>query len=92
MMSAAGAHGTGPKGVPTTSDAPSGAVDEPMSLRAKVAAAAVTVVVLLLAVAAFLRFSSPVIPPRQTPPRAHYPLPCPVCHTMSANAPLIEAR
>jgi hypothetical protein len=63
-----------------------------MSLRAKVVAAAVTVVVLLLAFAAFLRFSSPAISPRQTPPPAHYPFACPACHTMSANAPLIEAR
>ncbi len=63
-----------------------------MSLRAKIAAAAVTLVVLLLAVAGFLRFTSPAISPRQAPPAAHYPLPCPACHTMSANAPLIEAR
>lgn len=63
-----------------------------MSLRAKVGAGALVVVVLLVAFALMLRLGSPVIPPRQTPPPAHYPLPCRMCHTISASAPTIEVR
>jgi hypothetical protein len=66
--------------------------EEPTSLRAKVVGVVVAIVVLLVASAALLRFGSPVISTRQAPPPAHYPLPCPVCHTISPTAPMIEVR
>jgi hypothetical protein len=65
---------------------------EPMSLRAKVVGVLVAIAVLLVASGAYLRLASPRISTRQAPPSAHYPLPCPTCHTMSPNVPTIEVR
>jgi hypothetical protein len=59
--------------------------DEPMTLRAKIAAAVVLTVVLLGALFLMLRTGSPAITSSRTAPAGHYPLPCPVCHTVTAE-------
>lgn len=63
-----------------------------MSTRAKIVAASVVVLVVLAFGYLTLRISSPAIPPDQTPPSGHYPLPCGVCHRVSTDAPTIGVR
>jgi hypothetical protein len=64
-------------------------IDVPMSTRAKVLAVAIVTVALLVAGYAFLRLSSPAIPPTQAKPANHYPFQCWLCHTVSKDATTI---
>jgi hypothetical protein len=66
--------------------------DEPMRTRTKVVAVAIVAVALLGALALTMRVGSPAIAPAQAPPAGHYGLPCALCHTMSADAPMIGVR
>jgi hypothetical protein len=59
--------------------------DEPMTLRAKIAAGVVLTVVLLASLFLMLRMGSPAITTSRTAPSGHYPLPCAVCHTVTAE-------
>ena len=64
--------------------------DEPMPTRTKVVAGLVGCVLLLGAMYAMMRLSSPAIRPGQAPPPGHYSLNCGFCHSMSADAPVME--
>jgi hypothetical protein len=59
--------------------------DEPMPLRTKIIAAIVLIVVAVGGLFLMLRMSSPTISSARTAPAGHYPLPCPVCHTVTAE-------
>ena len=61
--------------------------DEPMPLRSKIIAAAVLIVLAAGGLLLMLRMGSPAITTARTAPAGHYPLPCPVCHTISAAPP-----
>ena len=52
-------------------------------LRTRVIAGIVALAAVLLAGFGMLRVSSPRIVSGQTPPAGHYPLECPVCHTVA---------
>ncbi|HEY5112948.1 MAG TPA: hypothetical protein VIJ45_02425 [Coriobacteriia bacterium] len=59
--------------------------DEPMSLRTKVLAAVILTVFALGGLFLMLRMGSPTISSSRTAPAGHYPLSCPVCHTVTAD-------
>jgi hypothetical protein len=61
--------------------------DEPMPLRTKIVAGVVLAVVALVALVLIARMGSPAISVSRAAPAGHYPLPCPVCHTMTAEPP-----
>lgn len=59
--------------------------DEPMSLRAKVVAGAAVGVVMIGALLLVARMGSPAIPASASAPAGHYPLPCALCHSVTAE-------
>jgi hypothetical protein len=61
--------------------------DEPMALRTKIAAAIVLIILAVGGLFLMLRMGSPAISSARTAPPSHYPLPCPVCHTITAEIP-----
>jgi hypothetical protein len=60
--------------------------DEPMPLRTKIISSLVLVGVLLGVVFFLMRLGSPAIAASRPAPAAHYPLPCPICHVVTADA------
>ena len=66
--------------------------DNAFPLRTRVLFGVLAVIVAIGGLYLMLRVSSPTIGPGQTPPAGHYALPCPVCHSVSANAPAIGVR
>jgi hypothetical protein len=61
--------------------------DAPAPLRAKVISGLIGIAVLFGSGWLLLRISSPAIAPGQKAPAGHYPLSCPVCHSISAVTP-----
>jgi hypothetical protein len=64
--------------------------DEPMPTRTKIIAGLVGCVVVLGIGYGMLRMSSRAIRPDQPAPAGHYRVSCGVCHTISADAALVE--
>lgn len=62
--------------------------DAPAPLRAKVLTGLIGIAVLFGSGWLLLRVSSPAIAPGQKAPAGHYPLSCPICHSLSAAAPV----
>ena len=75
-----------------TDDDNSADIDVPVPTRTKVTAGAIGVILLVAAGAVLMRMESPAIRPDQTPPPGHYAMPCGLCHTLSASAPIIGVR
>ena len=59
--------------------------DEPMPLRKKIVAAVVLVILAVGGLYLMLRMGSPAISSSRAAPAGHYPFPCPVCHTVTAE-------
>jgi hypothetical protein len=66
--------------------------DGPAPLRAKIVTGLVGIAVLFGSGWLLLRVSSPAIAPSSKPPAGHYPLSCPVCHSVSTAVPIKGAK